>query len=82
MEQTRGATQQFELTPRQFRAFLEQLATNAGSIAELGRRLDVSGQFIGDVIAGKKQPGKKLLGALGGNSRVSVVYVLPMEISE
>jgi predicted DNA-binding protein YlxM (UPF0122 family) len=49
------------LDDKQFRAHLQHWATNLGSMAELARQLDVSGQFVGDLIAGRKRPGKKIL---------------------
>jgi hypothetical protein len=72
-----GALSTVQLTEPQFRAFLQTLASNAGSMAELARRFDVSGQFIGEVISGNKRPGKKLLDKMGG--RMMRVYLIPVE---
>jgi hypothetical protein len=68
-----------QLTPDQFRAFLQSLANNSGSMAELGRRLDVSGQFVGEVISGRKRPGPKLLEKLGGKVVKTTVYEITVE---
>lgn len=57
-----------------FRARLEQFANETGGKAELARRLEVTGQFIGYVIAGKRKPGKKLLKALGARRRVMIEF--------
>lgn len=62
----------------QLLALIEQLARDCGCKAELARRLGVSGQFIGDVTAGKKKPGKKLLAALGATART----VYEVEVQE
>lgn len=45
-------------------------------MAELARRLDVSGQWIGDICSGKKKPGPKLLSALGATSET--IYRIPI----
>ena len=58
------------LTQEQFQDHLAQLAKAAGSNAETGRRLGVTGQFIDLLIAGKRKPGKKLLAAIGGRRKV------------
>lgn len=60
-----GGAETVQLTETQFRACLAALAKQAGSMAELAGRLGVSGQFIGDVIAGRKRAGDKLLSAFG-----------------
>ncbi len=67
----------FQLTEPQFRTFLSQLAESAGSNAELGRRLDVSGQLIDTVLSGKRRPGPKLLSKLGAS--VERVYKVVVE---
>lgn len=61
----------------QLLALLGDLARDCGTRAELARRLGVSGQFIGDVLAGKKKPGAKLLHALG--AKAVTMYELEME---
>lgn len=60
------------LTEQQFQARLAELAKAAGSNAETGRRLGVTGQFIDYLIAGKRKPGKKLLSAIGARKRVMI----------
>src|SRR5215813_15480790 len=65
-----------KLSETEFRACLSALAKQNGSIAELAARLGVSGQFLGDVIAGRKHAGKKLLGCFGG--RIVWVGELPV----
>ncbi len=67
----------FHLTEPQFRTFLSQLAESAGSNAELGRRLDVSGQLIDTVLSGKRRPGPTLLSKLGAS--VERVYKVVVE---
>jgi hypothetical protein len=49
-------------------------------MAELARRLDITGQFLGDVIAGRKHAGPKLLGRIG--ARTETVYVVPISQGE
>lgn len=66
-----------QFSEEDFRDFLLQLSNQAGCVAELARRLDVSGQFLGDVISGKKRAGKKILDKLGGN--IARVYIIPVE---
>ena len=61
----------------QLLSLLNDLSRECGTRAELARRLDVSGQFIGDVLAGKKKPGKKLLKAIG--ARAVTMYELDVE---
>ena len=53
-----------------FRRHLAQLAGAAGSNAETGRRLGVSGQFIDMVIDGKRKPGPKLCAAVGARRKL------------
>ncbi len=69
-----------QLTEPQFRAFLSTLASQAGSMAELARQLDVTGQFIGEIINGNKRPGAKLLDKLGG--KMTRVYEIPLATDE
>jgi hypothetical protein len=57
-----------DLSETQFRSFLYSLARNAGSNAELGRRLDLSGQLIDKVLSGNRRPGPKLLAKLGARA--------------
>lgn len=47
-----------------FRLLIKHFAKDCGSNAELGRRLGVTGQFIDQIIAGKKNPGPKLFKAV------------------
>lgn len=44
---------------------LRQLLAEAGTQKELAARLGVSAAYLGDVLLGRKEPGKKLLAALG-----------------
>ena len=57
---------------------LRTLSDSEGCIADLAAKLGVSPQFCGDVIAGRKHAGPKLLGSL--NARVEKVYIV--EISQ
>lgn len=66
-----------ELSRSQFQALLRTLSHQAGSMAELSRRLGVSGQFIGDVCSGKKRAGPKLLRALRASMKET--YIVPLE---
>ena len=76
-----GSTETVRLTEIQFRACLQSLANQTGSMAELARRLDISGQFIGDVIAGRKRPGPKLLDKFQAKSvRMIELPLVTMEI--
>jgi hypothetical protein len=63
----------------QFRARLAQFADATGGKAELARRLGVTGQFIGYVIAGQRKPGQKLLAALGARRRVMIEFEVEAE---
>ena len=67
-----GTKRTFVLPLDRFQEHLAQLARGVGSKAELGRRLGVTGQFIDLLIAGKRTPGKKLLGAIGARKRVMI----------
>lgn len=57
-------TETILIDQEQFRTLFADFCRVKGRKAELARRWGVSGQFIGDVIAGKKRPGKKLLAGL------------------
>lgn len=62
-------TDQFlTLDENQFRALLLAMSKQAGCVAELAPRLGISAQFLGDVCAGRKHAGKKLLRALGAEA--------------
>ena len=67
-----GARRTFLLELDRFQEHLARLAHDVGSKAELGRRLNVSGQFIDLLIAGKRKPGNKLLKAIGARRRVMI----------
>lgn len=56
----------------QFQAHLAQLARDIGSKAELGRRLGVTGEFVGLLIAGERAPGEKILTAMGARRKVMI----------
>jgi len=62
----------FLLDLNRFQEHLARLAESVGSKAELGRRLNVTGQFIDLLIAGKRKPGKKVLSAIGARKRVMI----------
>ena len=62
----------FLLDLNRFQEHLARLANDVGSKAELGRRLNVTGQFIDLLIAGKRKPGKKLLAAIGARRKVMI----------
>lgn len=66
-----------QFTEPEFRAFLLQLSKQTGNKAELAPRLGVSAQFLGDVIAGRKRAGPKLLEGLGAT--MTRVYIVPIE---
>jgi hypothetical protein len=66
------------LTPVQFRALLAQLAIKQGSISILAKRAKVTGQFLGQVIAGQKKPGPNVLGCLGATEEL--FYRVPVNI--
>ena len=69
-----------QLSELEFRDLLKRLSESAGCMAELARRLSVSGQWIGDICAGRKKPGPKLLAALGATSEI--VYRIPISRGE
>lgn len=66
--------QTIQLNEVQFRAFLLNLSKQTGSMAELSRQLDITGQFLGDVISGRKHAGPKLLSKLG--IKAETVYTI------
>lgn len=45
--------------------YLQKMVDEAGSQKDLASRLGVSAAYLGDVIHGKREPGSKLLKALG-----------------
>lgn len=49
----------------QFLAYLNDRIRDAGTQAELARRLGISPAYLGDVVWERRLPGKKLLAALG-----------------
>jgi hypothetical protein len=69
--------EKIELNETQFRAFVAQLARQAGGLSELARQLDVTGQHIGALVAGKKRPGPKFLGAIG--ARAQTIYTVTIQ---
>lgn len=77
-----GDSETVQLTETQFRACLAALAKQAGSMAELAARVGVSGQFMGDVIAGRKRAGDKLLSAFGAREVRMIELPLCMGLPE
>ncbi len=79
---TESATgiQTVQINEIQFRSFLATLAENAGSMAELARQIGVSGQFVGDLVSGKKKPGPKVLDKLG--VKAMTVYEITLESTD
>lgn len=63
-----------------FRKLLKKMALEAGSQRRLAANLGVSPMFICDVLKGRRDPGKKLLDAMGYERHVSVRRLV--EISE
>lgn len=59
-----------------FREDLKKLAQASGGNAELGRRLGVTGQYVDMLCAGKRQPGPKMLKAIGARR----VVMLEIEV--
>lgn len=66
-----------QLTEKQFRNLLINLSHQAGSMAELARRLDITGQYMGEIISGKKRPGPKLLRKL--SAKAITTYEITVE---
>jgi len=67
-----GVKRTFLLDLERFQEHLARLARDTGSKAELGRRLNVTGQFIDMLISGKRKPGRKLLAAIGARRKVMI----------
>ncbi len=44
---------------------LERCVSDAGSQAKAAKRLKVSAPYLSDIIAGRREPGTKILDALG-----------------
>ena len=55
-----------------FRALLKTMANEAGSQRLLAKKLGVSPMFICDILKGRREPGDKLLKALGMYKHVSI----------
>lgn len=49
----------------EFMQYLQQLVTEAGSQKDLANRLKISTPYLNDVLQGRRDPGKKILAALG-----------------
>ena len=49
----------------EFLQYLQQLVTEAGSQKDLANRLKISTPYLNDVLQGRRDPGKKILAALG-----------------
>ena len=49
----------------EFIQHLQQLVTEAGSQKDLANRLKISTPYLNDVLQGRRDPGKKILAALG-----------------
>lgn len=54
-----------DMTPVQVRKLLDGMADTAGSQKNLAAQLDVSESYLSDVLTGRREPGEKLLEALG-----------------
>lgn len=54
-----------DMTPSQVRKLLDDMADTAGSQKNLAAQLDVSESYLSDVLTGRREPGEKLLEALG-----------------
>lgn len=53
------------MTPDGLREMLRSLVTYEGGQQQLANRLGVSPQYLCDVLAGRREPGNKLLSGLG-----------------
>jgi len=60
------------MTLTSFRKHLAKLAEEAGSQRNLAKRLGISPMFICDVLKGRRDPGDKMLKAMGFERRVSI----------
>lgn len=69
---------EIQLSPEQFALAIRQMAASVGSMAELARKWNLSGQYVGDVASGKKAPGRRILALLGARKEKTVVYYLPI----
>lgn len=54
-----------DMTPAQVRRLLDEMADKAGNQKRLAAQLDVSESYLSDVMTGRREPGEKLLEALG-----------------
>jgi len=68
-EPAHEAAQILTLDEDRFRAHLKAIAKQFGFIVDAAAVWGVSPQFLGDVLAGRKNPGPKLLGSLGVRAR-------------
>ena len=69
-----GPSRVASMSPAEFLDHLLQMVDDAGSQAELARRLGLSTGHLSEVINGKSGPGEKLLAALGLERVAGVRY--------
>jgi hypothetical protein len=62
--------------------FLQLGIENAGSQKEYANSLGISPAYLNDVIQGRREPGEKILRAIGLEKRVSYVKVMALERKE
>lgn len=60
------------MTVKGFRKLLRELAEEAGSQRKLAEKLGVSRMFICDILLGRRDPGEKLLSAMGYTRHVEI----------
>lgn len=53
------------MTKNELIQYLQRMADEAGSQKDLASRLGVSAAYLGDVLHGRREPGDKILLALG-----------------
>ena len=53
------------MNTQEFIAYLQRLASEVGSQKQLAKQLGVSPAYLGDILHGRREPGEKILKALG-----------------
>jgi hypothetical protein len=73
-----GQAQTVQLTEIQFRALLQALAKQAGSMVALGEKLGISDAYLGQVVSGRKRPSQGLVEKFRG--RIVRAIEIPVDV--
>lgn len=67
------------MTLESFRNHLRKEVERAGSQRKLAKELGVSAMFVNDVLRGRRDPGKKMLDAMGFQRQVKIIRLVEIK---